>query len=81
MNLPDGLLEAAKARAVAEGVTVTRLMVEGLRARITEPGAGVRRRILLPTSKLGPSSVDLTHNHSTQDILSSVADAKFRDHR
>ena len=32
INLPDGLAEAAKARARAQGTTFTRLVEEGLRA-------------------------------------------------
>jgi hypothetical protein len=32
INLPDGLAEAAKAKATAQGTTFTRLVEEGLRA-------------------------------------------------
>lgn len=42
INLPDGLAEAAKARAAAEGRTFTSLVAEGLRAVLqgdADPGS------------------------------------------
>ncbi len=37
INLPDGLVEQAKARARAEGRTLTSLIAEGLRAVLARP--------------------------------------------
>lgn len=36
LNLPDGLMEAAKAHAAAQGRTVTSLIEEGLRVVLAE---------------------------------------------
>jgi hypothetical protein len=38
LNLPDALVEAAKAKAAAEGRTLTSLIEEGLRAVLAIPG-------------------------------------------
>jgi len=40
MNLPDGLLEQAKARAIESGRTVTSLVEEALRSLLAENSAG-----------------------------------------
>jgi hypothetical protein len=40
MNLPDGLLAAAKKRAEAEGTTVTSLVERALRDLLARPPAG-----------------------------------------
>jgi plasmid stability protein len=46
INLPDGLAEAAKAKAAAEGRTFTSVVEEGLRA-------------VLATDRSGTSSIEL----------------------
>lgn len=46
INLPDGLVEAAKARAVAEGRTLTSLIAEGLRAVLQRPDPPAVRKPL-----------------------------------
>lgn len=51
INLPDGLAEAAKARAVAEGRTFTSLVAEGLRTVL-------QRRAETPTSDPLPAFGD-----------------------
>lgn len=80
MNIPDGLLEEAKARAALEGSTVTGLVVEGLRARLAAPGVEAGTTITLPSRRLGRSAVDLSDNRSVLDLLDSDEDAAFRDH-
>jgi len=40
LNLPDALVEAAKAKASAEGRTLTSLIEEGLRAVLGTPRSG-----------------------------------------
>ncbi|MGI8983182.1 MAG: CopG family transcriptional regulator [Acidimicrobiales bacterium] len=47
INLPDGLAEAAKAKAAAEGRTFTSLVEEGLRAVLADDGPN--EAIVLPT--------------------------------
>ncbi|MHB1173043.1 MAG: hypothetical protein ACYCZY_11265 [Lacisediminihabitans sp.] len=81
MNLPDGLLEQARATAAAEGSTVTQLMIEGLRSRIAGASSEKRSQISLPSRKLGKASVDLSDNRSVRDILDAGEDAAFRDPR
>lgn len=75
MNLPDGLLEQAKARAATEGSTVTNLVVEGLRARLAAPPADAGTQISLPTRRLGRSAVDISDNRNVRDVLDSDEDA------
>jgi plasmid stability protein len=48
INLPDGLAEAAKAQAVAEGRTLTSLVAEGLRT-VLQRGESVPSTDPLPT--------------------------------
>ena len=81
MNLPDSLLAEAKAKAAAEGSTVTQLVVEGLRSRIAAPASATTTTIALPTRNLGRSSVDIRDNVAVRDILDSDEDLKYRDPR
>lgn len=80
MNLPDGLLEQAKEKAAAEGSTVTQLVIEGLRARIAEPG-GPEHVISLPRRSLGRARVDVSDGLTVRDILGADEDETFRDRR
>jgi hypothetical protein len=81
MNLPDGLLAEAKAKAAAEGSTVTQLVVEGLRSRIAAASSVTTTTVSLPTRKLGRSSVDISDNVAVRDILDSDEDLEYRDPR
>lgn len=81
MNLPDGLLEEAKARAAAEGSTVTQLVIEGLRHRIAAPDQGVSTRVALPSRSLGRARVDLSDNRAVREILDDEADLGRHDPR
>ena len=81
MNLPDGLLAEAKAKAAAEGSTVTQLVVEGLRSRIAAPGAAAVITVSLPTRKLGRALVDVSDNAAVRDILDADEERNYRDPR
>jgi len=81
MNLPDGLLAEAKTKAAAEGSTVTQLVVEGLRARISAPAAATATTIALPTRKLGRARVDISDNAALAELLNEQSDAKYRESR
>ena len=80
MNLPDALLEQAKAVAAAEGSTVTQLVVEGLRQRVSA-AARTPTTISLPTRAMGPAKVDISDNAAVREILDADEDARFRDPR
>jgi hypothetical protein len=79
MNLPDGLLEQAKARAAEEGVTVTRLMIEGLRSRIELPATGSNRSVSLPSRRLGGSAIDLRDGREVRFVLEVDERSAVRD--
>jgi hypothetical protein len=81
MNLPDSLLAAAKSKAAAEGSTVTQLVVEGLRARISAPAASATTTISLPSRNLGRALADMSDNAAVREILDAEDDEKYRDHR
>jgi plasmid stability protein len=71
LNLPDGLMEAAKARAARDGRTVTSLLEEGLRAVLAEtarPGP-----VQLPAYGSGVAAVlvDLDDRAALEDALES----------
>jgi hypothetical protein len=68
MNLPDSLLAEAKARAIAEGSTVTQLVVEGLRGRLAASSV-TQTTLSLPTRKLGKARVDVSDNAAVRDFL------------
>jgi hypothetical protein len=52
VDLPDELLRQARQRAAQEGTTLTALLADGLRLRLSHRPE-VRRRRRLPTSKVG----------------------------
>jgi hypothetical protein len=79
MNLPDALLEQAKAKAAAEGVSVTRLMIEGLRSRIAVPARSSKQPLSLPSHKLGRSTVDLRDGRAVREVLDADEGSAFRD--
>lgn len=72
MNLPNALLEEARARAAAEHTTVTSLVIEGLRARLASPtgGRGVAS-LPLPSQDLGRALVDISDNVAVREALES----------
>lgn len=74
MNLPDSLLAEAKARASAEGSTVTQLVVEGLRGRLAASSV-TQTTVSLPTRKLGRAKVDISDNTAVRDTLDDHTDA------
>jgi hypothetical protein len=80
MNLPDSLLAEAKAKASAEGSTVTQLVVEGLRGRLAASSV-TQTMVSLPTSKLGRAKVDISDNTTVRDILDDDTDSSQRDSR
>ncbi len=81
MNLPDSLLDAAKAKAATEGSTVTQLVVEGLRLRISAPAASATTTVNLPTRNLGRALLDLSDNAAVREVLDAEDDEKYRDNR
>ena len=68
MNLPDSLLEAARARAQQEGRSVTSLMEEALRS-LLENEVRPRTPRTLPTWTGGRLLVDLDDKAAVWDIL------------
>ena len=80
MNLPDGLLQHAKAVAAEESITVTELVIQGLRLRI-ESGDRATKRVVFPTRSLGRASIDISDNRSVRDLLDSDGDGVLRDSR
>jgi hypothetical protein len=51
VRLPEELLRRAKRKAAAQGVTLTALIAEGLRAVVNEREKPRRRRVQIPVSK------------------------------
>jgi hypothetical protein len=62
LNLPDALMDEVRAQAVAQGRTVTSLVVEGLRTVLGSSQSSVDRTPSLPAygNPNGRSLVDLT---------------------
>ena len=74
MNLPDSLLAEVKARAAAEGSTVTELVIEGLRGRLAATSSTTT--VSLPTRNLGRARVDISDNAAVRDALETDEDPK-----
>ena len=53
VDLPDELLRQARERAATEGTTLTALLAEGLRLRLSGANAGRGRLRRLPVSTVG----------------------------
>lgn len=81
MNLPDALLDEARALAAAEGSTVTQLVVEGLRARLSAASAVTRSTVSLPRRKLGRARVDVDDNRAVREVMEADSDEEYRDPR
>lgn len=71
LNLDDRLLERAKRVAAAEGITLTALVEEALRARTTPRSErGQQFRLVLPTVKgAAPPAVDIADRDALLDYL------------
>lgn len=52
VDLPDALLRSARKRAAEEGTTLTALLSDGLRLRLSERERGSEKQRKLPVSKL-----------------------------
>lgn len=73
IRLNENLLERAKARAAAEGRTLTSLIEEGLTVILAAP-KGVRPRVELPVSKSGGGvlpGVDLNRSCDLEEIMNT----------
>lgn len=73
INLPDGLAEAAKAKAAAEGRTFTSVVEEGLRAALSTPTAPVVPPSDLP--EYGDPDAEFLVDPLDREALSDVLDA------
>jgi hypothetical protein len=71
INLPDGLAEAAKAKAAAEGTTFTKLVEEGLRVVLEGEGADGAASEPLPAygDPGGTILIDLTDHDAVWNAL------------
>ncbi|MGH9180471.1 MAG: CopG family transcriptional regulator [Acidimicrobiales bacterium] len=74
INLPDGLAEAAKAKATAEGRTFTSVVEEGLRAVLEAEPAG--DPVVLPAygTPGGKVLVDILDREALWAVLDGVLD-------
>ncbi|CAN5381160.1 hypothetical protein BH24ACT9_BH24ACT9_11490 [soil metagenome] len=75
MNLPAALLTEAKRQAATEGRTLTSLVEEALRARLSQPARRASTRTKLP-SWAGASAaghlVDLRDKQAVWEVLDAV---------
>jgi plasmid stability protein len=69
INLPDGLAEAAKARAAAEGRTFTSLVEDGLRAVLAAPASATPEPLPSYGDPDGRPLVDLLDRNALWDAL------------
>ena len=72
MNLPDGLLAAARKRAKEEGRTVTSLVEQALRDLLATPSA---RRPVEPLPTYGAPGTAMLIDIADRDALYAVLDA------
>ncbi|MDQ3357945.1 MAG: hypothetical protein M3520_03610 [Actinomycetota bacterium] len=72
-------MRRAKQTAAAEGRTLTSLIEEGLRARLSRPSGPTRRRAAIPTfGGDGPADgVDLADLGQIKEILTTDEDAAY----
>jgi hypothetical protein len=76
VDLPDELLRQARTRAAEEGTTLTALLTEGLRLRLSDAPPGRKRQRKLPTSVAGGGLhpwIDPSSNASLLDAADDVA--------
>ncbi len=69
LNLPDALVEEAKARASKDGRTLTSLIEEGLRTVLAEPPAPRERKPLPTFGGGGRMLIDLEDKDALWEIL------------
>lgn len=74
VDLPDELLRQARQRAAREGTTLTALLADGLRVRLSDAPAGRRRRRALPVSKVGGGLRPRIDPASTAALLDAADD-------
>lgn len=72
VNLPDDLLRAAKSHAAEEGITLTRLIAEGMRYRIGVSVASEPFEMPVFAADGMQAGVDLSDNAATRDRLDGV---------
>jgi len=75
VDLPDELLRQARTRAAEEGTTLTALLADGLRLRLSAAEAPHEPRRPLPTSTVGGGLqpwVDPASNESLLDAADDV---------
>ena len=78
VDLPDELLRQARTRAAEEETTLTALLTEGLRLRLSGAPSGRRRQRRLPTSAAGGGLqpwIDPSSNASLLDAADDDAPA------
>lgn len=68
LNLDDELLAKAKRRAAERGLTLTRLVEDGLRAVLLERRES-RYRFRMPTVRGGPTAVDVADRDALYDFM------------
>lgn len=71
LNLPDALVEAAKAKAAAEGRTFTSVVEEGLRAALAVPGP---RTVAEPLPAFGERGARFLVDPADREALWAVLD-------
>jgi hypothetical protein len=74
IDLPDELLRQARTRAAEEGTTLTALLAEGLRLRLSESAGPRRRRRKLPLSTVGGGLQPWIDPSSNASILDAADD-------
>jgi hypothetical protein len=74
VDLPDELLRQARTRAAEEGTTLTALLTEGLRLRLSGAPAGRRRQRKLPTSVAGGGLQPWIDPSSNASLLDAADD-------
>jgi hypothetical protein len=75
VDLPDELLRQARARAAAEGTTLTALLAEGLRLRLSGSPTDRRRPKRLPISTVGGGLQPWIDPSSNASLLDAADDS------
>ena len=74
IDLPDELLRQAGAGAAEEGTTLTALLTEGLRLRLSDTPPARRRRRKLPVSNVGGGLQPWIDPSSNASLLDAADD-------
>ena len=75
VDLPDELLRQARARAATEGTTLTALLAEGLRLRLSGSAADRQRPKRLPISTVGGGLQPWIDPSSNASVLDAADDS------